>query len=290
MKQTRILKTFTAFVFTIFFGLNTSCQNNSEKVYLIIRGDDMGFSHAANLACIESYEKGIMRSVELMPVTPWLMEAVDMLKEHSGLDVGIHLALTSEWQNLKWRPLTYAPSLVDSNGYFFPMVWPNKNLPPNTSISSSDWKIEDIEKELRAQIELSLAHVPQISHITGHMGFSSLNPKIQTLVQDLAKEYQLEVDLEKYNVQRMRGWDRETAYEDRIDSFCENLKALKPGYYLFVDHPAYDVPEMKGVSHVGYETVSTDREWVTRVFTSQKVKDTIEELGIELISYKDLAE
>ena len=70
--------------------------------------------------------------------------------------------------------------------------------------------------------------------------------------------------------------------------FCENLKALKPGYYLFVDHPSYDVAEMQAISHPGYENVASDREWVTRVFTSEEVKQTIEEKGIRLISYKDL--
>jgi hypothetical protein len=34
--------------------------------------------------------------------------------------------------------------------------------------------------------------------------------------------------------------------------------------------------------------VAEDREWVTRVFTSEKVKQTIQKKGIKLISYKDL--
>ena len=248
----------------------------------------MGSSHAANLACIDAYRNGVMQTVELMPVTPWFPEAVALLKDNPGLDVGIHLALTSEWTNMKWRPLTDVPGLVDADGYFYPMVWQNNNFPPNTSIQKSDWKLEEIEKELRAQIELALKHVPHISHMGGHMGFSGLDPAIGGLMSKLEEEYDLEIDLSAKNVQRMRAWTREIPYEERIDVFCDSLKALKPGYYLFVDHPSYNVAEMQAIPHPGYESVALDREWVTRVFKSEKVKQTIEEMGIKLISYQDL--
>lgn len=67
--------------------------NPDKEIYLLVSGDDIGSSHAANLGCIESYQNGIMQSVELMPVCPWFPEAVKMLKDNPDLDVGIHLAL-----------------------------------------------------------------------------------------------------------------------------------------------------------------------------------------------------
>jgi hypothetical protein len=45
---------------------------------------------------------------------------------------------------------------------------------------------------------------------------------------------------------------------------------------------------LKTVGHKGYENVGLDREWVTRVFTSEKVKETIKKRGINLISYADV--
>ena len=36
------------------------------EIRLIVRADDIGSSHAANLACIKSYREGIARSVEVM--------------------------------------------------------------------------------------------------------------------------------------------------------------------------------------------------------------------------------
>jgi chitin disaccharide deacetylase len=269
----------------ILFSLSLFSQSDNT-ISLLVRADDIGSFHAANVGCIESYQNGIARSVELMPPCAWFPEAVKLLNENPGYDVGIHLTLTSEWSNVKWRPLTHCPSLVDKDGYFFPMVWKNQNFPAGSSISESDWKLEEIEQELRAQIELSLKHLPHISHLSTHMGFTSLDPKIGELVDKLAKEYDLEVNTE--GLQRFPGWGKDVPVEQRIDKFCENLEKLTPGKYLFVEHPAKDTDEMKNVGHKGYENVGTDRDWVTRVLTSEKVKQTIQNKGIKLISYKDL--
>jgi chitin disaccharide deacetylase len=273
------------FFIVVFFLLKVLMAQNNE-IQLLVRADDIGSFHAANVGCIESYQNGIARSVELMPPCAWFPEAVQLLNENPGYDVGIHLTLTSEWSSVKWRPLTYCPSLVDEDGYFFPMVWKNPNFPAGSSISESDWNLEEMEQELRAQIELSLKHVPHISHLSTHMGFTSLDPKIDELVNTLAKEYGLEVSTE--GLQRFPGWGRDVPMEQRIDKFCENLEKLTPGNYLFVEHPAKDTVEMKTVGHVGYENVGLDRDWVTRVFTSEKVKQTIQKKGIKLISYADL--
>ncbi len=271
---------------TILSVLPLPARQTGGEIRLLIRGDDMGFSHACNVACIESYQNGIMRSVELMPVCPWFPEAVKLLKENPGLDVGIHLALTAEWSTLKWRPLTCAPSIVDEDGFFFPMVWQQENFPPNTSIQKSDWNINEIEKELCAQIELALRHIPWASHMGGHMGFASLDPDIAEIMDKLRQEYGLQTGNEK--LQRFPGWGDAETLEERIDIFCKNIQNLSPGTYLFVDHPALNTPEMQAIGHVGYEDVAIDREWVTRVFTSEKVKKAIEQKGVELIGYKDL--
>jgi hypothetical protein len=101
----------------------------TKPARLIIRGDDMGFSHAGNTGIIECFRNGIETSIEVLVPSPWFPEAVQLLKENPTVDVGIHLTLTSEWDNVKWRPLTDCPSLKDPDGYFYPMIWANKNYP-----------------------------------------------------------------------------------------------------------------------------------------------------------------
>jgi len=280
--------------FLFFLGMNlslqSSCMTQQGTIKLLVRADDIGSSHAANRACIDSYTHGIARSVEVMVNCSWFPEAVEMLKQHPGYDVGVHLMLTSEWDNVKWRPLTHAPSLVDENGYFFPMVWPNDNYPPERTIRGANWKIEEIEQELRAQIELAMKHIPQVSHLSTHMGFSGMDPAVGELVNTLALEYGLHIDLSKHNFQRMPGWNRDQTLEEKIDTFVQNLENLTPGNYLFVEHPAYDEPEMRATFHTGYTDVAIDRDHVTRIFTSAKVLEAIRAKGIVLVGYDDFKE
>jgi predicted glycoside hydrolase/deacetylase ChbG (UPF0249 family) len=259
-----------------------------DEIRLLVRGDDIGFCHAANIGCIESYKFGILRSVELMVPTPWFLEAVQLLNDNPGLDVGIHLTLTSEWSNLKWRPLTSAKSIVDSNGYFFPMVWPNKNFPPGCSIQEARWEIKDIETELRAQIELALKHLPQVTHLSDHMAFTNLDRRLKQLVEKLAREYGLAVQIYDDSLKHFPGWNGATTLQQRIDYFAWNLERLEPGTYIFIDHPGKDTPEMRAIFHKGYENVAEDRDWVTQVFTSSKILEAIKKKNIRLISYKDL--
>ena len=262
----------------------------ADDTRLIVRGDDIGSSHAANLACIQSYQEGIVRSVELMVPGPWFPEAVKLLNANPGLDVGVHLVLTSEWESMKWRPVSNVPSLVDADGYFFPMVWPNPNFPPDTSIQKSHWKIEDVEKELRAQIEMARRHLPRISHLSEHMGFPGLDPAIAALEKRLAQEYQLELDLPAAGARNFRGWTNAKGAEDRIQQFVANIEKLPPGLFVFIEHPGLNVPEMQGLRHKGYEDVAADRDAVTRVFTSKEVLGAVQKKGIRLLSFKDLKE
>ena len=176
------IKTLCCVVMLVLCATSLFAQQNPR---LIVRADDMGSFRAANIACLEGYKNGIETSIEVMVVTAWFPEAARLLRENPGVDVGLHLTLTSEWDNVKWRPLTHCPSLVDKNGYFLPMMGANKAY-PGLSISESKWNIAEIEREARAQIEMALRNIPQISHISGHMGSLSFAPEVEQLMQRLA--------------------------------------------------------------------------------------------------------
>ena len=269
-------------------GLHAQGAAQDKDVSLIIRGDDIGSCHAANVACIRSYREGIMKSVEVMVPCSWFPEAAKMLNENPGLDVGIHLVLTSEWDNYKWRPLTHAPSLTDADGYFYPTIWPRKNMPAGTALKDADWKIEEVEKELRAQIELGKRKVPHVSHLSYHMGCASWDPKVKELCAKLAEEYDLDIEPSKAGVRGFGGFGDAKTADERIERFIKRLEGLSPGTYLFVEHPGMNTAEMGAIGHKGYEDVAQDRDAVTEVFVSEKVRKTIERLGIKLISYADL--
>jgi chitin disaccharide deacetylase len=280
------MKKIFIFVFLILFVNQSVAQQNLR---LIVRGDDMGFSHSGNEALIKSYKEGIESSIEIIAPSPWFPEAVRMLEENPGIDVGIHLAITSEWDNVKWRPLTDCPSLRDTDGYFYPMIYPNKNY-PKRAILENNWQLGDIEKEFRAQIELCLKKIPRISHLSAHMGCTGISSEVKELTRKLAAEYKIPVEPELKNVTGISYDGPKKTSEEKIQSFLKMLGKLEPGKtYLFVDHPGLDDAELRAIHHIGYENVASDRQGVTDVFTNAKVKAFITERKIELIGYKDLA-
>ena len=261
-------------------------QQNPAR--LIVRGDDMGFSNSGNLAAIKTYKEGIVRSVEVLVPSPWFPEAVQLLKENPGLDVGIHLTLTSEWDNIKWRPLSDCPSLKDPDGYFYPMIWPNKNY-PNRAVLQNKWTLGDVEKEFRAQIELAIKIIPRISHVSGHMGCTHMNEEVAKLTQRLAKEYNINIDPSPKRVKSVGYKGASKTAAEKKQAFIAMLHTLEAGIsYLFVDHPAFDTPEMRAIHHIGYEDVAADRQGVVDIWTDAEIKTLIKKLNIQLISYKDL--
>ncbi|MEN9569090.1 MAG: hypothetical protein RL172_321 [Bacteroidota bacterium] len=257
---------------------------------LIVRGDDMGYAHAGNIALIDCFKNGIQTSIEVIVPSPWFPEAVKLLQQNPGSDIGIHLAITSEWDNVKWRPLSDCASLRDSNGYFYPMVFPNKNY-PGAAIKENNWLLADIEKEFRAQIELGKKLIPGITHISGHMGCTDINPAVKALTQKLAKEYQIDIDLGEHAVKYTTYDGPAKTADEKIKSFISMLNKLQDGNtYLFVDHPGLNNQELQAIHHIGYENVAADRQGVTDLYTNEAVKAAIKKRGIQLIGYKQLTQ
>jgi hypothetical protein len=168
------------------------------------------------------------------------------------------------------------------------MTFPNPNY-PGRSITERTFDLAELEREFRAQIELALARIPQVSHISGHMGCTYLTPEVQAMSQRLAREYHLDIDPVAMGGAYIGYQGPSRTFEEKKSSFLRMLDSLEPGKtYLFVDHPGLDGPELQAISHIGYEHVAMDRQGVTDLFTDPEVKAHIEQLGIQLVSYRDL--
>lgn len=205
-------------------------------------------------------------------------------------DMGIHLAITSEWNNLKWRSLTHAPSLTDSNGYFYPTI--RNGSPDLPSLHDNHPNFAEAEKELRAQIELVKKHLPKLSHISTHMGFDDSHPELKKIVGKLSREYNLPITqspavLDFPEDETMRT-DNKAAREK---AFITQLPKLEKGRtYLFVLHPCYNTQEMETVVSGSYTNVATVRDADASLVMSKKVKAALKKYIIELISVKDYFE
>ncbi len=189
--------------FLIFVTATSFSQTENQFKTLLIRCDDLGMSHSVNMAFKELMESGLKFSASVMFPCAWYQEAVDILKAHPEITVGVHLTLNAEWKNYRWGPIAgrdKVSSLVDKEGYFFPS---------REAFFANNPKTEEVEIELRAQIERAINSGIKISYLDYHMGTAVDKPELRKIVEKLAKEYGLgisryfdEVDLESmYSVE-----------------------------------------------------------------------------------------
>lgn len=268
--------------------LGAAARPTAAPPRLIVRGDDMGFSHSGNEALIRCHTAGIETSIEVIVPSPWFPEAVRMLAATPTVDVGVHVALSSEWDNVKWRPVTDAPSLRDADGHFHPMIFPNPNY-PGRALTQQAWQLADVEREFRAQIEIARRLIPRLSHLSGHMGCTDMRDDVKALTRRLAREYGIDVEPEALGASYVGFDGPHVTPAEKMASFLKTLDGLQPDRtYIFVEHPGLDDAELRAIHHIGYENVAADRQGVTDLWTSPRVRERIRARGIRLISYRDL--
>src|SRR5438105_2235659 len=91
-------------------------------MYIILNSDDAGMARSINRAIILAWQRRVLTSTSLMAPCPCFSEIASFALSHPTFDVGVHLTLTSEWDDYRWRPLSprhRVRSLVDGDGYFW---------------------------------------------------------------------------------------------------------------------------------------------------------------------------
>lgn len=132
-----------------------------ETRAIILNADDFGMCHAANSAITDLLAAGRIDSTTVMVPCAWSPEALAFAADNAGLDVGVHLVLTSEWSRYRWRPLTGgATSLVDGAGFF----------PSDVLALEQRATLDDVAAELAAQLRAALDAGVDVTHLDNHMG------------------------------------------------------------------------------------------------------------------------
>jgi predicted glycoside hydrolase/deacetylase ChbG (UPF0249 family) len=224
-----------------------------DSKLLIIHADDMGLSHSVNSACIKAFENGGITSGSIMVPCPWSNEMIAYVKDHPGLDVGVHLTLTAEWELYKWdgvMPSDQISSLLDSNKYFYPSVE----------------KLGKAEKEINAQLEKLLASGIRLTHIDTHMGSVLASPELVKIYLNLSEKYNLPVlfpreylswfppEMAKalgskvFLIDNLFMLDEKMVTPRWIDAYKKGIESLKPGLNQIIVHVAIDNDEMEAIS------------------------------------------
>lgn len=165
-----LLRTLIMSAALIATSLSSRAETYAEKlgwekddIVLILHVDDVGMSHASNLGAIQSTEQGVATSFAIMMPCPWVPEIVNWIKQNPTVDAGLHLTITSEWKLYRWGPLAgkdAVPGMVDEQG----CLW--HSVQQVCAHASPD----EIEKEIRAQIERAEKLGLEITHLDSHMG------------------------------------------------------------------------------------------------------------------------
>jgi predicted glycoside hydrolase/deacetylase ChbG (UPF0249 family) len=143
---------------------------------VIFHVDDAGMSYDSDQGAIKGLEEGVATSMSVMMPCPWVPHIAAYLKEHPQTDAGLHLTLTSEWDNYRWGPLVgklAGGGLVDPQGY----LWRRAEDVLNHAT------VEEFEREIRAQVDKALAMGLKPTHLDSHMGTCFYEPFIESYVK-----------------------------------------------------------------------------------------------------------
>jgi predicted glycoside hydrolase/deacetylase ChbG (UPF0249 family) len=256
----------------------------SSAVSLLIRTDDIGMSHSVNMAMQQLVQSGLPVSVSVLFVCPWYQEAVEVLKQHPNVSVGIHLALNSEWKNYRWGPVVGSaavPSLVDENGFFFASSEALHQRNPN---------LGEVEKELRAQIDRALRSGLKIDYVDYHMGTVTRYPEFRALTERLAQEYGL--GMSEYFGETEDTPQYSAAPVAKLDSLLVMVNRLKPGLNLVVTHVGIDDAELGALLDMNTDdplpNMSKNRQGELTALTSPRFSAALKARTVVLLTYRDL--
>jgi chitin disaccharide deacetylase len=261
--------------------------HDADARLLIINCDDLGMSHSANEGVYRSLREGLATSATLMVPCPWAREAA---ARYDGEDVGVHLTLTAEFELYRWGPITHAPSLLGGGGGFprtIEDVWDHADL-------------DEVHRELRAQIERAIEWGFDVTHLDSHMGTLQLRPEFFDVYLDLAIEFGLPMRLSATSTQELVGFPfRERAAEEGVlapdrlvvyagvgarEPFETLLGALRPGVTEIYLHPATDHSELRALAPDAAGRID-DLHLLT---TDESIRDAVARSGAVLTGWREL--
>jgi hypothetical protein len=261
----------------------------ADTKLLIVNCDDLGSSHAANLAICRSISNGAATSATLMVPCAWAREAARMCE---GMPIGVHLTLTAEYPGYRWRSLTGRASLHDDEGF----------LPASGRAPLERAEVEDVRAECRAQIDQALAWGVDVTHLDAHMGVMQFRREFLDVYLDLAVEYGLPVRMASARFLERQGFGiAETARrrgvlfnEHLVDPWprrtrevwAAELPKLRPGVNEAFAHPVLDGDELRGYDRENADIRAHDAQWLM----DPAARELIRDVGARRINWKPLRE
>jgi len=272
---------------------------------LILHADDIGMCYEANDSVKKTLPAGDIQSAAMMVPCPWFNEIANWYKENPEHDMGLHLAMNSEWKWYRWGPVApreKVPGMIDRDGYLWPDILPLIAKAPGA----------EIEIEIRAQLERALSRGIKPSHIDTHMGALYARPDYTAAYLKVAEEYRIPAMVieptdrvaEKFRKQgipvseQLRGlltayklpkldWFDAVAegktYEQKLENFYQQIRDLEPGITELIFHPSTMSPGLKHITGTAQQ-----RAWEAEMFSDPQVKEFLAREEIIFTNWKEM--
>jgi len=221
------------------------------KKYCIVNGDDFGASTGINRGIVKAHREGVLTSTSLMVNMSGAEEAARLSLKIPKMSVGLHIVLTNE----TWEPLI--------------------------NFDSKDECMDELERQWDRFSELT-GGTP--THLDAHHNIYRDN-RLTSIFVEWAKRKNIplrEHSRVRYFSEFYGQWDGESHLEQiSEDSLCQMLRTKITDKYTEIScHPGY-------VEKDYITAYSIERETELRTLCSPLIRETFDELGIELINYSD---
>ena len=272
---------------------------------LILHADDIGMCYEANLAAKQQLEAGDIQSAALMVPCPWYNEMADWYKQNPDYDLGLHLALTSEWKWYRWDTVaepSKVPGLIDSAGY----------MHSNVISVATKATAKEVEIELRAQIDKAIAAGPKPGHIDTHMGTLYARPEFTEVYLRLAQEYQIPamvIEMTPEIIQKFRtkgypmsqkmvdlanGYElpklddfhsiqSAESYKEKKEKFFQQVRDMRPGINELIFHPSVETKGLRKITGSWQQRI-----WEAKMFGDPEVKRFLQVEGVQFTNWKEI--
>ena len=275
------------------------------KRVLMLHADDIGMCYEANQAAKAYLTAGHIQSAALMVPCAWYSEMADWYKEHPDYDLGLHLAMNSEWRWYRWGPVAtraIVPGMVDREGF----LWHTQRQ------TAQNAKPGEVEKEIRAQVERAISKGTRPGHIDTHMGTLYVRPDFTEAYLKVAQEYRIPAMVVEQTPEvrakfRKQGYpitdemielmanyklpkldDFHAApegktYEEKRDNFYQLVRSMSPGINEVIFHPSVLSPTLRAITGTWQQ-----RSWEAEMFADPQMHKFFEREGIVFTNWKQI--
>jgi len=259
---------------------------------LIVNADDFGFTRDVNDGIVHAHRQGILTATTIMATGPAFEHALELARANPSLDVGVHLVL------------------VGSDGY-----------PPTVAklMQAIAFGRMRIEEELRGQIRKVLDGGLRPTHLDTHKHTHLLPPVLGAMAR-LAAEFQIPwirrpfdlplhaggVPWTKRLVSQSIGFARRRFERTLAANGCRAtdhfagfqitgryraaelaalIRSLPEGLTEFMCHPGFCTAELEAAR----TRLKESRQRELDALTSPEVRSALEEAGVRLSGYREIA-